>query len=248
MGINKELNYQLFVQRENNFYYMPYQREMQVYADIASGNSDAVNKDLNYLKNEKGKGKLSDDPLRNEKYHFVVTVALASRFCIESGLSQDVAYSMSDIYIQLADKCQTVDEVHKLFDEMAFAFTEKMKENSTNGVISLHIKKAVDYIYEHLHENITLKAISEFLKLNPTYISKLFVKETGMTINKYITNAKIQTAKNMLKYSDASSSDIAMTLGFSTQSYFISQFKRYTGITPKEYRNRHYKENLLEKE
>ena len=74
-----------------------------------------------------------------------------------------------------------------------------------------------------------------------------FLKETGITIKDFITDAKIRTAENMLRYSDFSYSDISHTLGFSSQSAFISVFKKANGITPKKYREQHYVSDVLTK-
>ena len=107
-------------------------------------------------------------------------------------------------------------------------------------VISLHVRKSIDYIYENLHKNLSIKDIAEFFGLNPSYLSKLFLKETGTTIKDFVTNAKIRTAENMLKYSDFSYLDISLAMGFSSQSAFISTFRKVTGDTPGEYRKKYH--------
>ena len=77
------------------------------------------------------------------------------------------------------------------------------------------------------------------MKLNETYLSKLFRKETGLSISEYIRNKKIEEAMALLRYSEKTSIEIATDLGFSSHSYFISVFKKVCGMTPKEYRNQH---------
>jgi YesN/AraC family two-component response regulator len=104
----------------------------------------------------------------------------------------------------------------------------------------------MDYIYEHLHEKITVSQLAKNAGLNSTYLSKLFIKETGENISDFITKAKVTTAENMLKFSEFSYLEIALSLGFSSQSYFISTFKKVSGMTPKEYREKHYKENIVD--
>ena len=61
-----------------------------------------------------------------------------------------------------------------------------------------------------------------------------------MPIKDFITDVKVTTAENMLKYTDFSLLDISITLGFSSQSAFGSVFKAHTGITPKKYRDKFY--------
>ena len=131
-----------------------------------------------------------------------------------------------------------------LLGEMQIDFAVRMKELKKENVISLHVRKCIDYIYDNLHKNLSIKDIAELFNLNPSYLSKLFLKETGTTIKDFVINAKIQTAKNMLKYSEFSYLDISLALGFSSQSAFISVFKKVTGITPKKYKEEYYMNNI----
>ena len=71
------------------------------------------------------------------------------------------------------------------------------------------------------------------------YLSALFHKETGQTLTVFIHKVLIEKAQNLLAYSDYSLGEISTYLNFSSQSYFISIFKRYTGITPGQYRKMH---------
>ena len=80
--------------------------------------------------------------------------------------------------------------------------------------------------------------------LHPSSLSKLFAKETGITVKDYIIRAKVTTAQNMLKYSDFSLSDISLALGYSSQSAFTASFRKMTGMTPKQYRDMYYADNI----
>ena len=247
MNTNRDLNYRLYVQKMEGFTRTPFSSEFEKYRTIQSGNVEEVRKNFaNIRKNFlAGKGTLSNDPVRNTMYHLVVSVALTSRICVEGGMSHDAAYTLSDIYIQRGDKCTTCEQILDVFEEMQVDFAKRMRDLKKNNVNSIHIRKCIDYIYEHLHEKLTTRELADYLGLNTSYLSKLFAKETGTNIKDFITRAKVNTAQNMLKNSDFSYLDIALSLGFSTQSSFISIFKKQTGMTPKEYRNTHYRNAIL---
>ena len=91
-----------------------------------------------------------------------------------------------------------------------------------------------------IYENITLADLAKREKLNPSYLSKLFSKELGLGVKDYIIKAKIETAKNILRFSEFSILDISISLGYSSQSAFTAAFRQATGLTPKKYRDLYF--------
>ena len=93
------LSQELFRRREYSIYHLEYDKELAFYDAVKKGDFDLVKRLMLPLRNEK-LGKLSENPLRNLKYHLVITVAMITRFCIEGGLPPDPAYTLSDFYIR----------------------------------------------------------------------------------------------------------------------------------------------------
>lgn len=242
MKTDRDLNYRLYIQRNDGFTRSPFERELSAYRMVQSGDIEGIKKRFEIIRRNffEGKGTLSNDPVRNVMYHFVTAVALVARFCIEGGMELNTAYTLSDIYIQRADKLSDIEKIIDLLGEMQLDFTERMRTLKKENVISIHVRKCIDYIYEHLHEELTLTLLAAHVGLNPSYLSKLFSKEKGMSIKSFIIQAKISTAENLLRYSDFSCLDISLALGFSSQSAFISVFKKLNGMTPKKFRELHY--------
>lgn len=236
---NRDLNYRLFLQKENGFERTSFNMEKERYADIRNGNVEQVKKNLEIIKKDYllGKGVLSKDRVRNTRYHVVISAAMISRSCVEGGMPHDVAYTLSDIFIQRADECSTYEELLDLLDEIHTDFAERMKILRKESAVSIHVRKSIDYVYDHLNERLTLGQLAEYSGLNETYFSRLFKKETGISVNEFVHSAKIKTAENMLRFSDFSYSEIALSLGFSSQSAFITLFRNQTGMTPKKYRD-----------
>ena len=243
MNTNQDLNYRLFVQKETGFARPAFHDEMSYYNHIKEGNVKALEKRFSDPLDDfyKGKGQLSDDPVRNVMYHLVVCVGVVARLCVDAGMDHNVAYTLSDIYIRRGDKCRTPEEVIDVMEEFQMDFAKRMQEIKKGGsAVSLHVKRCSDYIYEHLHENITLADLARRENLNPSYLSKLFSKELGMGVKDYIIKAKIDTAKNILRYSEFSILDISISLGYSSQSAFTAAFRQATGLTPKKYRDMYF--------
>ena len=241
--IYDDLTKSLFLEREDEKKHPAFEGEMGLYTLIAEGKKDRI---ADYLKGKpesdaKERGVLSQDPLRNTMYHFVALTTMVTRVCISKGLEQSVAYKMSDTYISRADRLTKPEEVKKLQGEMMMGFAETMARGQKRDVHSKQIVRCIDYIGQHLHEKISMEELSGYVNLNETYLSKLFRKEMGCSVSEYIREKKVEEAKGLLRYSEKTSIEIATDLGFSSHSYFISVFKKVTGETPKEYRNRTFR-------
>ena len=242
MFIKKELSYKEFVQRENEILRAPYSPELEFYSVIKSGNVEKT-KELckQSILTKQGLGTLSENPLRNVKYHFVITTALIARYCIEGGLEVSAAYNLSDFYIQKVDKCKTAEEVAELHPFMCIDYAKRMRQLRKKKITSKPIAMCIDYIYDHLHTRITVDILADYVKLTPSYLSRLFKKETGLNISIYIQQKKIETAKNMLIYSDYTPAQISSTLAFPSQSYFTEIFRKHSGMTPIKYREQFFR-------
>ena len=225
-----------------------YNREINFYEIVASGNTKELEDRLKLLGKPQKLGVLSTNALQNEKYHATILAALVSRFCIEAGMEISVAYTLSDIYIQLIDASTSISEIASLRVDLLRHYCRKMNEMSKNRVVSRHIVMAIDYIRSHVQESLTVESIADALSLNSSYLSKLFKQEMGVTLSRYIRNQKIEVACNMLRHLDESSLTIANYLGFSSQSHFIQVFKKTTGMTPEEYRRKNYHQTWMNSE
>ena len=78
--------------------------------------------------------------------------------------------------------------------------------------------------------------------LSPAYFSRIFKKETGATFNSFLNEVRIEKSKALLRNNDLKMVDIALMVGFESQSYFTKVFKKITGISPLQYR---YSTNIL---
>ena len=92
---------------------------------------------------------------------------------------------------------------------------------------------------KHYREKIYLEDIAENLGVSSTYLSRLFRKETGICLQDYITEFRVERAANLLIYSNESLPRIAEYVNFPSQSYFGKVFKKYKQMTPRKYRELH---------
>lgn len=98
------------------------------------------------------------------------------------------------------------------------------------------IAEAVQYIFRHYAEEITVQKLANRAYLNNNYFSKLFTAQVGVTPQQLILRTRIEKAKELLLYTDMSVGEIAATVGFSDPLYFSRAFKRHNGVSPTELR------------
>mgnify|MGYP001029682921 CR=1 FL=1 len=99
------------------------------------------------------------------------------------------------------------------------------------------VEKVKRYIAESIHDqHLSREDIANHVFLNPDYLTRVFKKETGMSISDYLQQTRIEYAKELLLNTDQSVSEVANASGYSNLSYFSSIFKKFTGSSPGEYR------------
>lgn len=105
---------------------------------------------------------------------------------------------------------------------------------SPNSVVST----VTAYIREHLDQEMNRNTLAAVVYLNPDYLSHIFKNETGQSIINFIISERIAESKRLLSQTDLNIRDIAIACGFQNISYFSRQFKKATGMTPREFRGR----------
>lgn len=223
--------------REQLISHLHYDREAAFYRSIQQGDQEGALRLFTPLGQE-GFGRLSDDPLRNLQYHLTITVAFITRYCMAGGLDAETAFNLSDLYIRRIDVCRSESEVHQLHRELVIAYAGRMRSLNRRPRYSRPILHCTEYIHTHLHEKIPVEALCSASGLSRAHLSRLFRRETGMSIGQYITARKLDAARETLELTDQPVSQIAHVLAFSSQSHFISVFRQHVGMTPGEYRRR----------
>jgi two-component system, response regulator YesN len=102
------------------------------------------------------------------------------------------------------------------------------------------IESAIQFIQMNYGYSLTLKEVADQVYLSPSYFSRLFKEEVGMTFVEYLTFVRVQKAKSLLRFSSLPIEIIAHNTGFSNPSYFATTFKKMVGKTPSEYRDQFY--------
>jgi AraC-like DNA-binding protein len=184
-------------------------------------------------------GTIAGDQLRQLRNTFIVTATLVSRAAIRGGMRQDDAFSLSDAYIRRAELLTSHTGILNLQYNMLSEFTEqveKLRRGANATRLSIDV---ANYVRHHLSEPISVEKMAGEFFLSRPYLSSRFRRETGRTLTDFILSEKTEEAKRLLRYSDRPLSAVSAYLGFSSHGHFSRVFRKYAGMTPGEYREKH---------
>lgn len=219
----------------NGLYHTPYRDEIRLFSCVKQGDLKKLIFELKQLGIQNiTVGQMSDDDLQQHKYMAVSFITLATRYAIQGGLNEDVAYRFSDDFIMKTDRAKTKAAVYAAIVDGAIELTNKVSNKQKRLSYSPHIRKCVAYINKNLGKKLTVNSVAEHCNLSPDYLSHLFKTEMGVNLSSYINHQKLELSQTLL-WEGYDNEKICYTLGFSSQSHFISSFKKEYGITPGEY-------------
>jgi AraC family transcriptional regulator len=137
---------------------------------------------------------------------------------------------MGQLYVESLTQALII-HLLRHYSEVAQIFTLEKRSLTSN-----QLQQVIDYIHTHLDRNLSLVEVAGTINISPTYFASLFKRATGTSPHQYVIQQRVERAKLMLSKTDLAIADIALQVGFSSQSHLTQQFKRLTGVTPKQVR------------
>jgi AraC family transcriptional regulator len=104
------------------------------------------------------------------------------------------------------------------------------------GFPQRQLLKVLDYIHDHLDQDIKLADLAQLLDISQFHFSHLFKQAIGKAPYQYLLQQRVERAKQLLHQTDQSIADIAFLCGFNSHSHLSKQFRQLTGMTPTAYR------------
>ena len=216
-----------------------YQEERYVMDCIREGNTGEILERMDALMEHSGI--LSGKQVNHQKNLAIVSIAMATREAISGGVSPTEAYRLSDIFINYIDKSTSREELLEYNRKSVYEFTRLVAETKRKKRNSSYTEQCKDFIHKNYNKKISLEQVAKQLGISQSHLSRCFKEDMGMSIQDYLLHFRVERAANLLRYSEASLSEISDYVCFYSQSHFGSVFKKYMHMTPKQYRNR-YKE------
>ena len=213
-----------------------YENENKLLNAIAQG---LVHKAEMFFSNGKPSNMLESritDKLRNAKNFLIVFNTLARKAVEQGGVHPIYIDSVSSDFAIKIEACQSTSDCDDLFFSIARKYSRLVQKHSQKNY-SLLVQKVITCIDTDITADLSLKTQAKLLNVNPSYLSSLFKKETGVTLTDYVNKKRVERAKQLLKAGNTQIQTVAQNCGILDVNYFTKIFKKYEGITPKEYRN-----------
>lgn len=179
-----------------------------------------------------------NDPIQHAKYSVHSFMTLCSRAAIDGGLPAAIAYDLCDMYGGTIHDCKTLTEITYISHTMYEDFIYRVHQCKQNSALSKSVQICCNYISMHITEDLDIEMLAAKVGYSSYYLSRKFKKETGMSINNYIKEHKIEHAKHLLATTQQSIQEISTALHFCSRSYFADNFQKQVGMSPSEYRDK----------
>lgn len=222
---------------DEDIYRHSYQEERRILDAVREGNVEQavrLSKEM-----DANIGRLGKSELEHWRNLSIVASTLCARAAIEGGVMPAVSYRLSGFYINKITACRDITQTliyrNHAIEELARHVQEQKEKRHTSN----YTEQCKDYIYRHYREKIYLEDIADSLGISSSYLSRLFKRETKISLQDFINDVRVEKAANLLVYSEETLPGIAEYVNFPSQSYFGKIFKQKMKMTPKQYRELH---------
>jgi AraC family transcriptional regulator len=173
------------------------------------------------------------------------TAALVPRFAIVDPLLEQLAIAVLDALRDgRADDRLYVETVAQLMAvHLARAHSSRgsvgQRHESPDGLSSARVRRLLDYIEQHLGEDLSLESLAAEVNLSPLYLVRAFRSAVGQSPHQYVVARRVEHARRLLAGTALPIAEISLASGFSSQSHLSSWFRRLVGVSPAAYRKHH---------
>ncbi len=211
-----------------------YITEIRLFSCVQQGNIKGLFTELENISSVIVAGKMSDDNLQQYKYLAVTIITLAIRYAIQGGLNEDRAYDFSDEFIMTIDNLNDPEEILGYIGAKILALTNLVAKSKAQPGQSPHIKICICYINENIDKKHSVSSLAKICEISPNYLSQIFKEEMGENLGSYIMRKKLEKSKELM-LENKNIKTVYKAVGFSSQSHFITAFKRFYNMTPGQF-------------
>ena len=177
-----------------------------------------------------------DDPRRNPKYLAFEASAIC-RYAIAASQQVHPSYvqRIHDSYVRKLSAVTSIREIDRLTAQMVTSYCDCVQNNSLERYSPL-IRRVINHIHLHLDGTLNLRSLALLCNVNPSYLSKLFREETGVTLTEFVNCYRVERSIPLLRFTQMTIAQVSESVGFLDENYYARIFKKHMGLSPKAYR------------
>ena len=218
----------------------PLEKEQELYRAIGRGDRDYANELLNKLLEY-----ILFFAMDDEEIHFRVSELIVVMIRAAAAGGMEINYAL-----QLTRRCLEELQYLKKFEEITQWLGDNLR-NIVDQVFSMAeaghsdiMLKVIGYMKRNYSRKLTLEEAAGFAGYTPTYFSRIFREDTGMSFSDFLSGIRVEKGKSLLINTKLTVAEAAALLGFSDQSHFGRTFKKITGVTPDQYRKNAFRNGV----
>lgn len=146
-----------------------------------------------------------------------------------------ILIGVKDYLLKPVDPAEFQEIMQKVSNEVALL---KKKEDNKQFKYENKVTTVKQYIYDHYDQDLSLMDLASLVYINPDYLCRIFKKETGCGLIKFIKNYRMSEAKRLLEQTHMKITDISKKVGYRNVSYFCQSFREFYSISPEKYRQK----------
>lgn len=199
---------------------------------VRAGNEDGVREQIEKFLQEYQQKRCRILPMKRQ---FLLLQRAIDALTEELGMDQKRNRSLGN-FIRNIEEIRDFSQIREAWITNLIEITKEAGAIAERKMNSYYINQILDYVQKNYRRDLSLEEVAEYVNLSSGYLSNYFKEKVGMNFVDYLTKLRIEKAKELLMHTNEKIYKIAEDVGYQNSQYFVTIFKKKTGVTPAEYR------------
>lgn len=173
------------------------------------------------------------------KYYYIQLAALMGRKLQDSQVPADKVMAFNIASVKVIETKMSDAHFLQCADELVEFFVMVITERKKPSFAHQTVNKVILFINDEIEADLTVEDIASDFNISTSHLSRIFREHTGVTLVEYLNIRKVEECQYFLRHTNKGIAEISDLFHFCNQSYFTRVFKKYTGLTPKQFRDHH---------
>lgn len=171
------------------------------------------------------------------KYYLIALMGIIAKQMRQLHIPAEKAFTFNSISVDLIEEKLNEENAVDLLSELVEFLIYTIEERKKPNLLHQTVNEVIQYIDQKVQSPMTVEGLAQRFDVSTSHLSRIFREHTGITLVEYINIKKVEESQYYLRFSHQKISDISNDFHFCNQSYYTRIFKKYTGFTPRKFRN-----------